>query len=101
MWTPPAGSKRQRRVDAAQKAQGLLAVEVQARQLDVLAEVTRRFIHVAADQQQIALTRRARELAAKTVAEVEKRVKAAKSPEVELHRARIALTRAQVEEEHA
>ena len=95
------GSKRERRVDAAQKAQGLLAVEVQARQLDVLAEVTRRFIHVAADQQQIALTHRATELAGKTVAEVEKRIKAAKSPEVELHRARIALTRAQIEEEHA
>lgn len=95
------GSKRERRVDAARKAQGLLAVEVQARQLDVLAEVARRFIRVAADQQQIALTRRATELAGKTVAEVEKRVKAAKSPEVELHRARIALTRAQVEEEHA
>jgi len=95
------GSKRERRVDAARKAQGLLAVEVQARQLDVLAEVTRRFIHVAADQQQIALTHRATELAGKTVAEVEKRIKAAKSPEVELHRARIALTRAQIEEEHA
>jgi outer membrane protein, heavy metal efflux system len=94
------GDKRARRAQAASAGRSLLATENSARQLDILAEVTRRFIHVAADQEDVQLTARATTLAEKTLAEVEKRVRAAKSPAVELHRARIALTRARVDEEH-
>ena len=95
------GDKRGRRVDAARAGLDLLSIEQQARALDVLAEVSRRFIHVAADQDHLRLTQKATELAQQTVAAVEARVKAAKSPEAELHRARITLARAEVEQEHA
>ncbi len=95
------GGKRAARGALAQSGRDAIIVARQAAQLDVLAEVTRRFIHVAADQEQIALTRTVTELALQTVAAVEQRVTAAKSPEAELHRARILLARARVEQEHA
>lgn len=95
------GGKRERRVDAALARRTQLDVERQARQLDVVAEVARRFIHVAGDQEQRRLTQLATQLARETVTATEQRVAAAKAPTVELRRARVALTRAEVEEEHA
>ncbi len=47
------GGKRDARGAAAQSGRELLAVERQVAQLDVLAEVTRRFIAVAAAQEQL------------------------------------------------
>lgn len=95
------GGKRAARGALAQSGRDAIMVARQAAQLDVLAEVTRRFIHVAADQERIGLTRTATELALQTVAAVEQRVAAAKAPAAELHRARILLARARVEQEHA
>lgn len=95
------GSKRGRRVDAAQAQRGVLDIERQARQLDVLAEVTRRFIAVAAAQERVRLARRAAELAAQTTAGSKRRVDAAKAPHVELDRAHIAEDRARLEERRA
>jgi outer membrane protein, heavy metal efflux system len=95
------GGLRQRRVDAAQRAVDALDIQARIAQLDVLAEVGRRFIHVASDEKQLALTGTATQLAERTVAEVERRVAAARAPAVELHRARIALSRAKVDQEHA
>lgn len=92
------GGKRDARVAAAQAGYGALEVERQARQLDVLAEVTRRFITVAARQEQLRLAGSAVGLAEKTVAGSETRVEAAKSPHAELDRARIALDRARLDE---
>lgn len=95
------GDKREHRSQTALAGRALLSTENEARQLDILAEVTRRFIHVATDQEGVKLAERAMTLAKKTLAEVERRVHAAKSPAVELHRARIALTRATLDDEHA
>ena len=95
------GGKRTARVGAARAGRELLTVTEQAAQLDVLAEVTRRFIHVAGDQEQFALTRKATALARQTVQAVNLRVQAAKAPQAELRRARITLARAEVEQEHA
>ena len=95
------GGKRDARLGAAQAGRSSLNVERQARQLDVLAEVTRRFIAVAAGQEQLRLARSAVELAQKTVEGSEIRVKAAKSPHAELDRARIALDRARLAEHRA
>ena len=50
------GDKRALRVDAANADAALIDAERAAAELDVLAEVTRRFIHVAADQEHLALT---------------------------------------------
>jgi cobalt-zinc-cadmium efflux system outer membrane protein len=95
------GEKRARRVAAAEAGRDLVDVERSAAQLDVLAELTRRFIHVAADQEQLELTRRATELARETLSASEARVAAARASDVEQRRARIALARAQIEQEHA
>ena len=95
------GGQRRLRVEAARGASDVIEQQRAIAQLEVVAEVSRRFIHVASDQKQIELTELATRLARSTVTEVDRRVKAARSPEVELHRARIVLARAQVEQEHA
>lgn len=95
------GGQRRARVEAASTSLDAFRVQQSIAQLDLVAEVGRRFIHVASDQKQLALTHLATALAERTVTEVQRRVQAARSPEVELHRARIALSRAKVEEEHA
>ncbi|MGB5234907.1 MAG: TolC family protein [Candidatus Macondimonas sp.] len=95
------GGKRQRRLEASGAARGALEIEREAAQLDVLAEVARRLIHVAADQQQQGLVRRTTELAQATLEASEQRFAAARVPEVEVNRARIGLARARLDEEHA
>lgn len=95
------GEQRQRRVDLAVQRRGGVEVERQITQLDVLAEVGRRFIHVAADQKQLELTELATGLARQTLQEVQRRVDSARAPVAELHRARITLARSEVEHEHA
>lgn len=95
------GGKRGARVEAARAGSTLVEIERQAAQLDVIAEVTRRFIAVVERQALLELARSATELAQNTVNGSERRVKAAKSPHVELDRARIALGRAQLDERQA
>ncbi len=95
------GDKRQHRTTVAGSERDNIWIDEQAAQLDVLAEVTRRFIHVSADQAQLELTRGATVLVQTTVDGVTRRVQAGKSPEVELIRARAALTRAQIDQRHA
>lgn len=92
------GGKRDARTGAAAASRGVLETERQAHQLDVLAEVTRRFIVVAARQEEVKLARRAVEVAQRSVAGSERRVNAARSPHAELDRARIALDRAKLAE---
>jgi len=91
------GSKRDRRVDVAQSDRATLGVDRQSRELDVLAEVARRFIEVVADQVQINSSRGAVQLAERTEKAIAARVQAARTPEAELSRARIATTRARIE----
>jgi len=95
------GSKRALREGAARASRDDLDVERQAAQLDVIAEVTRRFIHVASDQEQLALTHRATALSTSSLEAVQRRVEAGRAPDAELHRANIAVARARIEEEHA
>jgi cobalt-zinc-cadmium efflux system outer membrane protein len=95
------GGKRDARISTAQAGRGALDIERQAAQLDVLAEVTRRFIAVAQRQQRVQLARSAAEFAVKTVAASERRVNAAKAPHAELDRARIARDRFRLEERAA
>lgn len=95
------GGKRDARVRAAQADRSVLDSERQVRQLDVLAEVTRRFIVLAARQEQLKLARTSVGLAQRTVAASERRVDAAKSPHAELDRAQIAFDRARLDERNA
>ena len=91
------GDKRLRRMDAASAAHDVIGIERQAQQLDVLANVTARFIDVVEAQEQEALAGRATALAQQTLDAIATRVAAARSPEAELSRARIALVRAQID----
>lgn len=95
------GGKRNARMAVGAAGTGLVNAEFQVRELDVLAEVTRRFIIVAERQEQLALAVRGRDLAERTVATVERRVASARSPHAELDRARIALDRARLDEQRA
>lgn len=95
------GDKRSLRTDAANATTATIDAERATAELDVLAEVTRRFIHVAADQEHLALTMRATELAEENVTAATARVAAARAPDVELRRARVTSARAVVEQEHA
>lgn len=95
------GGKRGARLDAARAGSGAVDVARQAAQLDVLAEVTRRFIAVARAQERLTLARSATALGERTVEASQRRVEAAKSPHAELDRARIALDRYRLDEQAA
>lgn len=95
------GGKRALRTEVATSDRAVVDIERQAQQLDVLAEVVRRFIAVVAAQERLVFTRSAQDLAQRTLDAITARVKAARSPEAERSRAAIALTRAQVEQQQA
>jgi cobalt-zinc-cadmium efflux system outer membrane protein len=95
------GGKRELRGEVAAARTALVDAERAAAELDVLAEVSRRFIHVAADQEHLALTMRATALADDNLTAAAARVAAARAPDVELRRARVTRARAAVEQEHA
>lgn len=94
------GNKRNLRVDVARSGSSTIEIERKAAQLDVLAEVSRRFIQVVANQQQLDLAREGADLAKQIVDAVKQRVDAARSPEAELRRANVELIRATIEQRH-
>ncbi|WP_439641937.1 TolC family protein [Nevskia sp.] len=93
------GDKRRRRVELASEQRRLIEADRAIRQLDVVAEVARCFIRVAADQERSALAERAVALATATRDEVQKRVDAARSPLAEASRAGIQLARARLDQQ--
>jgi cobalt-zinc-cadmium efflux system outer membrane protein len=95
------GGKRALRTEVAASDRDLTQVERRAQQLDVLAEVTRRFIAVVAAQERAVLASSAKDITQRTLDAISKRVEAARSPEAERSRARIAHTRASIEEQQA
>ncbi|MBS0422563.1 MAG: TolC family protein [Proteobacteria bacterium] len=95
------GGKRALRTEVANYDRDAVGVERQAQQLDVLAEVARRFIAVVAAQERRVFAQSARELAQRTLDAISARLQAARSPEAERSRAGIALTRMQIEEQQA
>ena len=95
------GGLRDRRVDTAGAERELLTTEGEIARLDLRAEIARRFVHVLSDQAQLGITHEATELAQGTLAEVERRVNAARSPLAERSRAQVTLERARLDEEHA
>ena len=95
------GGKRGSRIAAATMGREVVEITRQAQQLDVLAEVTRRFIALVCAQERLKLARSATELSQRTLDTMAKRVEAARSPEAERSRSRIALIRAHIEEQQA
>ncbi len=92
------GDKRGSRIAVADARLDALATARKAAQLDVLAEVTRRFIAVTVLQEQARLDLSATEQAERTVRAADLRVRAAKAPHVELDRATVALERVRLEQ---
>lgn len=95
------GGKRALRQEAAGADRDVIVIMRRAAQLDVLAEVTRRFIATVAAQERVTLTRSNAELAQRTLDAIVARVQAARSPEAERSRAQIVLTRARLDEDQA
>lgn len=95
------GDKRALRVGVAESDRDLIILEQRARELDVLAEVARRFIAVVAAQERLRYSQEAANLAQQTLDAITQRVQAARSPVAEQSRARIALTRALLEQQQA
>jgi outer membrane protein, heavy metal efflux system len=95
------GDQHERHITVASQRMDLLAAEQRITELDVLAEVTRRFIGVAAAQQRFLLSQRATQLANTTLDGVRTLVNAAQSPLVEQTRATAALARARLAEQQA
>jgi len=81
------GRKRSSRIAVAQAELDVVGAERAAAELDLLAEVGRRSVTVAALREQLALAERATALDAAAVAVAERRVAAGGAPEVELGRA--------------
>lgn len=95
------GGKRALRRFVAEADSDLIGIEQRARQLDALAEVTRRFIEVVTAQERARYSGESLRLAQQTLDAVAARVRAARAPVAEESRARIAVTRAAIEERQA
>jgi len=95
------GGKRALRRAAAEADRDVVSVDQRARELDLLAEVTRRYIDVVAAQERVRSTQQAAGLARQTLDAIRVRVEAARSPVAEQSRAQIALTRALLAEQQA
>lgn len=92
------GDKRQSRLALSSANQGLLLAERQAASLDLLGELTQRFIAVLTLQQKVQLSTQAVSMTEQALALVEQRVQHAAAPEVEQLRAKVALRQAQLQQ---
>lgn len=95
------GGKRRLRVSAAESELGAATIEQRSAQLDLLAEVADRFIEVVIAQERLRFAGDAVRIQRESLDAIGRRVKAGRSPEAERSRARIALTRAQIEQAQA
>jgi cobalt-zinc-cadmium efflux system outer membrane protein len=96
-----SGNKSALRGHVAQQKAHLLENELAAKRLDLLSEASRRFIHVAVDQQRLAIAKSKLALIKRTARIVEQRIKAGRSPVAERRRVDINYARAEIELEHA
>lgn len=95
------GDKRARRIEMAELESNLVSLDQRARELDVLAEVTRRFLAAASAAEQLKLAQETERLALETQSAISRRVAAARSPLADESRARIATTRASLDVQQA
>ena len=92
------GGKRDARIAVADARIAGLDAERNVAQLDVMAEVTRRFIDVVELQELLQLAVRGTQLAERTVSNTQRRVQAAKAPHVEIDRATVGLSQARLQQ---
>lgn len=85
------GGKRDARMDIGSHRSAMLAAEGKISALNLLAEVTRRYIDVLSAQENLTLANEAIKLAEETLLAVEKRAKAGSTPKAEVKRAMAAV----------
>ncbi len=90
------GGKRDARVAAVNAQRQVFDGERQALALDLLGEVTRRYVEVVATQAQLDLAVSSRSLAQDTLRSVERRTQSGAAPDAELFRARAQLAQAEL-----
>ena len=94
------GNKAAYRGEVVESRTRLLLTEKDSERLDVLTETTRRFLHVAADQQRLKLAKDAIELLQLTEQAVNKRIDAGKAPITERQRITIDQANYDLELDH-
>ncbi len=95
------GGQRKARLGLVTARQQQLDTAQRVLTLDLLAQVTRQFIAVAAAQEQLRLLQQTRELAQQTVQTLNRQVQAGRTPEAELLRAKAAIARATIDAQKA
>lgn len=93
------GDKRAARVGVVSRRMDTLNAEQRVAELDLLIEVVRRFVEVAAAQEQLGLQSQSTAIAEQTVSSIQPLVAAGQAPQLELGRANAALLRAQLAEQ--
>jgi cobalt-zinc-cadmium efflux system outer membrane protein len=95
------GGKREGRIAVAEAVQARLQTEQAARQLDVTAEVARRFVDALHEREILRIADESVQLAERTQAAVGRRVQAALAPAAESARADVQVAQARLDLEHA
>ncbi|HSW11750.1 MAG TPA: TolC family protein [Solimonas sp.] len=95
------GGQRSGRLDLADVRSAALSASQEQRRRDALAEVAQRFYEAAADRERLRLAEEQVELARKTLAAADERVRSARAPVAERARAQAAMAQAVLEREHA
>jgi cobalt-zinc-cadmium efflux system outer membrane protein len=90
------GGKKAARLDVIKNRSSQLIAQREIAALNLLGEVTRRYINIIAAQERLLLANEATLLAEETLAEVEKRSKAGLAPEAEIKRALAAIGNARL-----
>lgn len=90
------GDKRAARWGIVSNSRSVLDAQRQVESLELLGEVTRRYVDVLAAQEQVSLAKEASELASQTLNIVEKRANAGATPDTEVKRAQAAAAQAQL-----
>lgn len=97
-WVLERG-KRRRRIAAASAGVSLVESEAEIGRLDAAAETARLFLNSLANQERLIRTQAAVTLAEQTVAAIGERVRAGRTPDADLARAKAQLARVQLTQE--
>ncbi len=95
------GDRRERRGEVAQARSAMLQSQQAARQLDIVAQVTRHFVLMNGQQRRLEAVSQSQRLANQLARTVEERVRAAAAPQAERARARVAVAEAELLAEDA
>jgi cobalt-zinc-cadmium efflux system outer membrane protein len=97
-WALERG-KREGRIEVARSGLSVLEIEAEIRRLDTAAETARKFVESLGNQERLNMIEEAVQLSEQTVAALENRVQAGKTPNADLARAEAELSRIRLNKE--